>query len=261
LPFVKPIAALVLFASISSLTATVSAQSVSSDQDVVHQARRAYYNLARLGFSGFQATIEPNWEVTLGYAANPDNLTVFRDVRFSMNVDARGAVTLTHEVTGSQKTRVERYAKEIHNNVQRLVAGVFGTWAFFMIRSPFPESQIQILTLNKEYRLFYTEESTEVILTLTSDFLVAEAKLNGSTSRRTITPVFQKTSEGLLLTGYHTVSQPVGQGGKTTLYVKIEYEVVSGMKLPSKIHLKGMHGIEPIEAELRFNQYVPNPHR
>ena len=63
------------------------------------------------------------------------------------------------------------------------------------------------------------------------------------------------------MAGYHSVSQPVGQGGKTTLYHKIEYEDVSGMKLPSKIHLKGMHGIEPIEAELRFNQYVPNPHR
>jgi hypothetical protein len=28
------------------------------------------------------------------------------------------------------------------------------------------------------------------------------------------------------------------------------------MKLPSKIHIKGMYGAEPIEAELRFSQYV-----
>ena len=261
MPSVKLIVALALFAAIFSFRPTVSAQSVSTSQDVVNQARRAYYNLASHGFNGFQATIEPNWEVTLGYAATPDNLTVFRDVRFSMNVDAKGAVTLTHEVTGSQKTRVERYAPEIHNNLQRLVAGVFGTWSFFMIRSPFPKIPIETLTVDKVHRLFYTEESTEVMLTLTTDFVITEAKLNRPTSRRTITPVFQKTSEGLLLTSYHTVSQPVGQGGKTTLYIKIEYEVVGGMKLPSKIHLKGMHGIEPIEAELRFSQYVPNSHR
>lgn len=252
---------LVLLAAIFPLTATFSAQSVSTNQDVVNHARRSYYNLPRHGFNGFQANIEPNWEVTLGYAATPDNLTVFRDVRFSINVDAKGAVTLTHEITGNQKTRVERYATEIHNNLQRLVAGVLGTWAFFMIRSPFPESQIKILTVDKEYRLFYTEESNEVMLTLTTDCLITEAKVNGPPSIRTITPVFQRTPEGLLLTSYHTVSQPMGQGGMTTLYIKIEYEVVNGMKLPGKIHLKGMHGIEPIEAELRFNQYVLNPHR
>src|SRR4051794_12201379 len=74
--------------------------SVSGDQiqDVIGQARREYYSLANRGVKCFRATIEPNWEVTLGTTATRENLKVFRALSFSMTFDAGGVVTVSHKV-------------------------------------------------------------------------------------------------------------------------------------------------------------------
>src|SRR5688500_4150723 len=69
--------------TIIALTASVYPHKQSSaNQDVINQARSAYYNLSRKGFKGFTATIEPNWEVILAQTATPANLKIFRAVQF-----------------------------------------------------------------------------------------------------------------------------------------------------------------------------------
>lgn len=258
----KSIRALASLVAIYALTIPISAQSVrGSGQDVISRARSEYYNLTRQGFDGFRATIEPNWEVILGHTATAENLKVFRALRFSMTVDTNGAVAVSYEVADTERARVEPYVRQIHDNVQRLLAGFFGTWAIFVVSSPFPstDSQIKIENAGKEYQLFYNRQSADVMLTMTDDLLVAEWKLTGPGGKRTVKPLFQKTGEGLLLSGYHSVFEPLTEGLKTTLDVNIEYQDVGGMKLPHMIRIGGMHGSEPVEAELRFNQYVLNP--
>jgi hypothetical protein len=247
---------------ICALTVAVSGQPAPpQSQEVIGQARNAYYNLRKQGFSGFKAAIEPNWEVTLGPAATKENLKIFQALRFAMAVDANGAVTVTHEVADTEKLKVGPYVRQIHDNVQRLVASFFGMWAGFMVRSPFPEHETQIRVENSggERRLSYTAESVDVVLTMTNDLLITEWKRTGPGARRIINPLFQKTDEGLLLNSYKSLFEPVGEGIKTTLEFTIEYQDVSGMKLPHKIEIRGVHGNEPIAAELTFNQFVLNP--
>jgi hypothetical protein len=82
-----------------ALTASVDAgDHPVAKQGVIGQARSAYYNLTSKGFKGFTATVEPNWEAILANTATPENLKLFRAVRFSMVVGANGAVTVRHEV-------------------------------------------------------------------------------------------------------------------------------------------------------------------
>ena len=218
-----------------------------------------YYNLRRQSFNGFQATIEPNWEVILADTATEENLKVFRAVHFFMTVDARGAVTLRHEVDEKQRTKVKPYLSQIHDDVQRLLAGFFRTWSFFMIDSAFPETQIKLERVGAQHIVSYTFRSDQVVLNMSPDFVLTEGRFSGPTSRRVINPIFQMTSEGFVLTGYQTVFEPVAAGVRSTLETRVEYQDVTGMKLPNKIHIKGMYGSEPIEAELRFTQYVLPP--
>jgi hypothetical protein len=258
----KLLSALVSLVTIHAVTVPVSAHSArTSSQDLIARARGAYYNVTRQGFNGFQAAIEPNWEVTLGPTVTAQNLKLFRGMRFSMTVDANGAVTISHEVAETEKTRLEPYVLPIHSNVQRLVAGFFGAWARFMVNSPFPEteSQIKIQNSDKEYLVSYTTQSSDALLTMTNDLLIVEWKLTSPRAKRTIRPLFQKTAEGLLLSGYKSIFEPVGEGIKTTLDFNIDYQDVGGLKLPNKIRIKGMHGSEPVEAELSFTQHVLNP--
>ena len=226
-----------------------------SNHDVISQARSAYYSLAKKGFKGFTATIEPNWEVILAQTATPANLRVFRAVQFSMVVDANGAVTVTHEVgADAARPELQPTINRIHSDVQRLVTGFFNTWRIFSVGSPFPEtaSEVKIENAGKQYRVSYPTPSGEVTIAMTSDLLMTEWSLSAPTVKRTVKPKFQKTVDGLLLTGYHGVFEPVGNGIKTTLDFQIEYQDVSGMKFPRKLRFNGMHGSEPVEAEIVF---------
>ena len=122
-----------------------------------------------------------------------------------------------------------------------------------MVNSPFPETeQIKIENSGGENRLSFNMQSGEVMLRMTGDFLITEWKLSGPTGKRTVKPRFQKTVEGFLLTGYQSVFEPTNAGIKTTLDFNIEYRDVDGMKLPHKVRFSGMHGTEPVEAELIF---------
>ena len=242
--------------TIVALTTSVYPDKQSpATQDVISQTRNAYYSLSRKGFKGFTATIEPNWEVILAQTATPANLKIFRAVQFSMVVDANGTVTVTHEVgADAAKPDLQPTVNRIHYDIQRLVTGFFNTWRIFAVNSPFPEtaSDFRIENAGKHYRVSYTTQSGEVTIAMNNDLLMTEWNLSAPTLKRTVKPKFQKTVDGLLLTGYHGVFEPVGPGIKTTLDFQIEYQDSDGMKVPRKLRFNGMHGSEPVEAELVF---------
>ena len=241
------------------LVLTVSAfprHQTPANQDVISRARDAYYSLTRKGFTGLTATVEPNWEVILAQTATPENLKIFRAVRFTMVVDANGAVTVTHEVDANASGfKLQPTVNRIHADVQRLVTGFFNTWRIFVVSSPFPEteSQIKVENSNKQYRFTYTTpQASDVTITTTADLLIKEWSSVGPSVKRTVKPQFQKTVEGFLLTGYKQTFEPLGDGIKTILDFHIEYQDLNGMKLPQKVRLSGLHGSEPVEAELTF---------
>ena len=262
MPLQKFISALGLLITICLSSASVRGQSAfkPGSEDVIGRARDAYYNLTRSGFRGFKATIEPNWKVILAHTATSKNLKVFRAVQFSMIAEADGAVTVHYEIADSEKRRLEPTIKQIHTNMQGLVGGFFNTWRMFMVSSPFgaADSEIKIEDHPNGYRLSYSTQPADVLLTMTTDFVTTEWKLTAPMAVRTVKPRFQKTAEGLLLTGYDGDFQPIGPGIRTTLNFSIEYQNVSGMKLPHKVRINGTHGTEAVTAELTFTQYVLN---
>jgi hypothetical protein len=242
--------------TIVALTASVYPPEQSpANPDVINEARNAYYSLAKKGFKGFTATIEPNWEVILAQTATPANLKIFRAVQFSMVVDANGTLTVTHEVgADAAKPDLQPTVNRIHYDIQRLVTGFFNTWRIFAVNSPFPEtaSHVKVETTQKQYRLSYQTQSGDVTIAMNSDLVITEWNLSAPTIKRSVKPKFQKTVDGLLLTGYHGVFEPTGPGIKTALDFQIEYQDVKGMKVPRKLRFNGMHGSEPVEAELAF---------
>jgi len=222
--------------SIYLLTVPFSINSFQASDESISKARQKLYNLNRQGFSGFKASVEPNWEVILGPTAAPESLRTFRAVRFQLTVDAGGAITLNHEVADAEKNRVQPYLNQIDDNVRRLLASFFNIWSIFTVSD--------------------LAASPNVSITVSNDLIVTEWKLIGPKARQTIKPLFQKTDAGLLLTGYQSLFEPVGEGIKTSMQVSIEYADSGGMKLPHKVRFKGIHGHEPVEAELRFEPVI-----
>ena len=239
---------------ILALTASTYPRDQSTtNENVLSRARTVYYSLARKNFKGFSAAVEPNWDVILGNSATPASLKIFRAVQFSMVLDEKGAVTVTHEVgPDAAKADLQPTVNRIQTDVQRLVGGFFNTWRIFVWNSPFPETDIQVENSGSQYNLSHATQAGKVTITMNSELVITQWTVLGPTVKRTVKPQWQKTDEGLLLTGYKGTFEPLGDGIKTILNFNIEYQDVSGMKVPYKVRLGGTHGSEPVEAELVF---------
>jgi hypothetical protein len=251
----KLIRALGSLLTILSLTVSVDTGAHPvAEQGVIGQARSAYYNLTSKGFKGFTATVEPNWKVILADTGTKENLKVFSAVRFSMVVAANGDVAVRHSVSANAtKPNLQPFINKIDYDVERLISGFFNTWRIFMVSSPFPETEeIKIENSGAEKLLSFNIQSGKVTILTTGEFLITEWNLTAPTGKRTVKPRFQKTVDGFLLTGYQSVFEPINAGIMTTLDFNIEYQDVDGMKLPHKVRFSGMHGTEPVEAELIF---------
>ena len=96
-------------------------------------------------------------------------------------------------------------------------------------------------------------QSGEVMITMTGDFLITEWNLSGSSGKRMVKPRFQKTVDGFLLTGYQSESlNRLAQALRLRWTSISNIRMSAGMKLPHKVRFSGMHGSEPVEAELVF---------
>ncbi len=234
----------------------------ANDGEVVRRARSAYYNLRELGFTGFAANLEPNWEVILKGAASAEALKLFRGLRFSVSLDDTGTVKVSRHGPAPPAITEDRI-KEIDGNVARLVTGFFRTWKMFMMGSPFPEGSrdLQIENLGKQYRLSFAGQGEKVVTTMTDDFTITEVKVSAPTYNGTIKPRFEKTSRGYVLTSYEGNYEPTSGQRKTRISVRIDYEEVGGLKLPQKVRFSGTYSDDPIEAELLLNQYELKPLR
>jgi len=139
----KLIRALGSLLTILALTVSVDAGAHPvADKGMIGQARSAYYNLTSKGFKGFTATVKPNWKLILADTGTKENLKVFRAVRFSMVVDANGAVTVRHEVSANAtKLNLQPFVNKIQYDVERLISGFFNIWRIFVVNSPFPETE------------------------------------------------------------------------------------------------------------------------
>src|SRR5829696_7735786 len=118
---------------------------------------------------------------------------------------------LTEVGVDAARPELQPTVNQIHSDVQRLVTGFFNTWRIFAVGSPFPEtaSEVKIENAGKQYRVSYPTQSGEVTIAMTSDLLMTEWNLSAPTAKRTVKPRFQKTLDGLLLTGYHGVFVPI----------------------------------------------------
>src|SRR5207245_11434104 len=87
---------------------------VANSKKVMEDARHAYYSLRSAGLDEFRATVKPNWEVVLKdqLASDPATaqagLKLLNGIHFSMLLDARDKVTVTHQTDAAPSREQQR---------------------------------------------------------------------------------------------------------------------------------------------------------
>jgi hypothetical protein len=215
------------------------AQSVDADKaQILLTARERYYNLRTLGLSEVQVAIRPNWDVLLeGTTPAPSARALLNNLHFWILIDAAGKLTLTHDAKALPPDRVEGVEK-IFKGMNSSVTGFFRTWSIFLLNSPFPVpgSEYSIERRANGFRFSQRQGELDVAIDTDNEFAITEIRAVAADRTSSLKPVLEKTSAGLVLTGY-TASSRRADGSNTTVQASLQYETVSGVRLLQKVNL------------------------
>ena len=259
---------LVLTCSCGLLTPAAVARNQNPNKEVIRQARLAYYSLRRLGLSEFRSSFTPNWEMVLDEAIKSDPvrkqdaLNLLNGLHFSMFLDSRGVVTVSHQQdTPAPNEKVAAGFDQIFKGTDEAVTGFFATWSLFMLTSPFPEleSQFQLEQAGTGYRLSYKDGDADVVTLMTKELVITDLRVSSSSFVSSIRPELTRQKNGFVLTGFDADYEPKTGSGRAKLKVHIGYVEVSGMQLPSTLYLDTVYDGTPSRIELVFANYQVKP--
>src|SRR5262249_35159063 len=144
---------------------------------------------------------------------------------------------------------------DIYKGMEQMMSGFFDTWSPFAFNSIFPDpgSAYELSDAGPQYRLMYKDGGADVETTMGRDFAISEVKVTSATFRSSLRPQLSKGAEGFVLTGYTADYEGQTKDEGTHLEVSINYQQVSGVKLPQTLNLKGSYGSNPFQMELGFS--------
>ncbi len=123
-----------------------TAQADKDKKAIVKRARDGYYSLRKLGLVKFEASITPNWVVTLKDQIKSDpssaqaSLKLLNGLHFAMDLGADGNVKVTHHTdVAPASEQMAASFDQIYGGMEQAVSGFFASWSIFMLTSPFPE--------------------------------------------------------------------------------------------------------------------------
>lgn len=238
-----------------------SAQTVANKQQVMGQARGAYYNLRKEGVDAFQCSVTPNWDALLADQRKTDPaaadaaVKTLSQLQFTVSVASDNTVKLTHnDLTGQSKEMMDAL-KQIYGGMEQMASGFFDTWKLFVLSSPFPEvsSDYRLEAAGPQYRVSYREDTSDVVTTMGRDFAISNLQVTAAQFDSSIQPSFTKTPKGLLLNAYEASYQSPKPEEATKLKVAMDYQPVDGVQMLSKLNLTGSYGANPFAVELAFS--------
>ena len=238
-------------------------QAVANKQQVLGQARNAYYNLRDEGLMEFACSVTPNWEALLAkkHEATPERVDAdtktLNELQFTASLGTDGKVKLTHNDLSAQSEEKDALRK-MYGGMEQMASEVFATWSMFMLDRPFPEvaSEYQLEAPPGEYRLSYKYKNggAPIVTTMGRDFVITnlQATIPQSESS-TYQPRFTKNSKGFLLSAYDSSYKSASFNDATQLSVLISYQEVSGLQIIKQLNLSGTYGGSPFAVELAFS--------
>ena len=226
--------------------------------DVVHQAKAAYYSLERQGLKSFQCTVAPDWkdffEQKIEGYSDATTMEMIKRVRLSVVRNESGQLDLTPFLEGGGK---------IDGNVAILVDGLVNTlFGFYQILesnvvlTPFStfDKDFTLDEKGDEYRIVMIDQDGRSELSMTKDYVITEIQFTLNTpdiSETVFWPVFEKTDKGLLLSRLSTLNN----NGQSRATWDILYKEVAGLILPSNLVVKNSKGGTTVRLKVDFNQY------
>jgi hypothetical protein len=238
--------------------------SSTDKQEIIRQAKRAYYNLPSQGLIEMQGAVVPNWSVILKEELKtdiaPDHpaLKILNGIHFWLSLDQKGAAKLTHQNdnTSTDQASIEGTNQTI-SGVEQVLYGFSQTMAPYLFTSPFPEvdGAFELQEQGERYRLSYKEGRFDILTIMKKDFAIVELKVSGPEFNASVKPQEVSTPKGFLVTGYQATYQSASGTESYQLSVQIDYKDVEGFQVPAKLGVDATANGATHKMELQFTDY------
>jgi len=262
-PFTAPTLAAIALLAISGLFARAQQQpagagtaaTVASLNDVLlAKAATLYYSTAKSGLNSFDCQVHPDWNKIMlsarkgaPVAADNSKVALLSAVKITLHARLKGNSVLDWQAPADPKKPLDQAATDMlekaHRNIESTWQGLLRLW-IPLVNGSLAESLGEDGAEISETADGYTLRSRDKAQAhseqfdrnmLLKEFIVTEAE--GTVS---LTPAFQSTADGLLLSGFDARIQPAGarQENVPQMHVSIEYRTVSGFEIPGKFSVE-----------------------
>ena len=235
-------------------------QTVANKQQVIRQARAAYYNLTQEGLQEFQCSVNPNWRAILAAqvaqdpSAAAETIGILNQIHFSLRFTP-DKVQLTHNDISNQHPEMAKNFKQIFDGMEQMTSGFFDTWKLFMLSPPFPEVEGEYVleSVGGQYRLSYNDGITRVVTTMGRNLAISNMEITEPQFDSAIKPGFTDSPKGFLFTSYEATYNSGKPEEATKLKVQIGYQEVDGLQVLKQLDLSGSYGGSPFAVQLAFS--------
>ena len=206
------------------------------------QARSAYYNLPRLGVTGYRCEVVTDWRSILANLAGPEalkngrGLQVLESVHLWMTVDKSGDPKFTERIdlASDDTTGREWVAKLLPKQKASLATTAHDLRRHLIVGFlPEPNENFTLEEKDGRYVISIADGNSHATLWMGRDFKAIEFTMKLPEGTVTINPEYIETPQGFLRTRrIETHTNPHDSGTDSEV---LEYSDVGGVKIPTKI--------------------------
>jgi len=226
---------------------TQSAKNDVRDKEAfVKRARAAYYNLPRLGVTGYRCEVVTDWQVVLGNSMTPDALKgesmrqalkTLESIHFWMTVDKSGDPKITHKAGEfNDNPKAQELFRKLIQKQESLLTHTAHELKRHLFEGMFPSPDESYTIEEKEdgYVISLIAGDSHGTLRTGQNLKIEDFAVSLPDGTVTITPQYTDTDQGFLLTGQRieTHTNPHDSGTETQ---SLEYSEVGDIRIPTKI--------------------------
>lgn len=233
----------------------------TSDDQIVEQARKSYYNLRDAGLKGFRCDVRVDWDAALRStktddAAREQLLPLLRRMHFEVAMGPGGVPEISRRFDGPPPDeQAAQRLREATGRFEKMLGEFFQEWLMFAFGPPLPSESQNYRLEQAGDDLHITIRSEPVVFeTLNKDFAIEEVAFAEQHSTATMRPQFKRGEKGYVPTVLDSVIAAAGTD-EIKNHVEIAYQNAEGFDLPRTVSVQSTQPAGDVRVQFSFENY------
>jgi hypothetical protein len=225
------------------------ASAASLNDALLAKATALYASTAKSGLHSFDCSVHPDWEKIMtssrtgAPAAGGDSeIALLNNVKITLHAQLEGDATVDWVVPAGKPLDPAASAMldRAHRGIEQTLTGALKLW-IPLVNGSVAESlgaeDVDIRQTENGYSLRSKDKRHSLTEEFDRNLLLTRYVMADSGSAVDISPRFQSTSQGLLLSSFTALVKSTGESVQSSqeMHISVEYQAVAGAQIPAKL--------------------------